>query len=372
MDVIKSAAIEAGPHYNEASVRFHIIDPLIRQLGYLDHESTYLKLEEKLEYPYIHIGHRSKRDVPLGFPDYRAGLKGARGSFIVETKPGSTPITKREVEQAHSYAAHAQVGANYFVLSNGVGLRVYETLSGSGADPILTIPISQLNSRYHEIENILSPANLAKHCKVEYDRKLKLCDGLGSTASIRSGAYKMSDCEYRMLVNGEDQTELFRAHAPQIVQMDQQMELLKSVFELRVEEGTAWRDEDGLITAHVRLGGATVPNLEAMRLMGIDEIWLRTSDESLSTDANCPTIFEATNNFSVPKGAIMPLLLGGMGEVDSDLEGGLFLSVAMHFDGKEMLGQYRSFSDFDVKLPFAATFKVEMDITGTFVLRPDL
>lgn len=372
MNVIQSAAIEAGPHYNEASVRFNIIDPLIRQLGYPDHEGTYLELEEKLEYPYVHIGRRSKKDVPLGFPDYRAGLKGARGSFIVEAKSGSTSITKFEVEQAHSYAAHAQVGANYFVLSNGLEIRVYETLSGSNADPIVTIPVPEINNRYHEIENILLPANLAKLCKVEYDSKLKLCDGLGSTAFIRSGEYKLCDCEYRMLVNGEDQTELFRANVPEITQMDQHMEMLKSVFELRVAEGTAWRDDEGRITAQVRFAGATVPNAEAMRLMGIDEIRFTTSDEFLSADAANPTMFEAEKDFSVAKGSMMPLLLGGMGEIYSDVEGDLFLKAAMHFDGKEMLGQYQASSDFNVKLPFDATLKVEMEIAGTFTLRPDL
>lgn len=372
MDIITSAAIEAGPSYNEASVRYHIMDPLIRQLGYPNHENTYLELEEKLEYPYFHIGRRSKKDVPFGFPDYRAGLKGARGCFVVETKSGSTQITNHEVEQAHSYAAHAQVGANYFVLGNGVEIRIYETLSGPNANPIATIPISQLNERYHEIENILSPANMAKHCKVEYDRKLKLCHGLGSVVSIRSGVYKISECEYRMLVNGVDQTELFRTNAPQITQMDQQIEMLKSVLELRIEEGSAARDEDGRITAHARMGGATLQNAEAMRMMGIDEIWFTTSEKFLSTDVDNPTMFEATKDFSIAKGAMIPLLLGGMGEMDSDVEGGLFLKVAMHFDGKEMLGQYRSFSVYNVKLPFAATLKVEMDITGTFVLRPDL
>ena len=372
MNVIHPAAIEAGPHYNESSVRFNIIDPIIRQLGYPNHESTYLELEEKLEYPYVHIGHRSKKDVPLGFPDYRAGRKGARGSFIIEAKSGSAPITKLEVEQAHSYAAHAQVGANYFVLSNGLEFRVYETLSGPNADPIVMIPISQINCCYYKIENVLSPKNLAKHCKVEYDKKLKLCDGLGSTASIRDGVYKICACEYRMIVNGEDQTELLRANVPQVTQMDQQMEMLKSVFELKVEEGTAWRDEEGRIIARVRFAGATVPNAEAMRLIGVDEIRFTTSDKFLSADADNPTMFEAEKELSVAKGSIMPMLLGGMAEMDSDLEGGLFIQVAMYFDGKEMLGQYRSFSALNVKLPFDATLKLEMDFAGTFTLRPDI
>lgn len=372
MDIIDIAAIEAGSHYNEASVRFHIVDPLIRKLGYSNHENTYLELEKKLEYPYIHIGHRSRKDVPLGFPDYRAGLKGARGSFILETKAGSKPITRLEVEQAHSYAAHAQVGSNYFVLSNGLEIRVYETLAGSDANPIVTIPISELNERYHEIENILSPANLAKHCKVEYDRKLKLCNGLGSSVSIRSGAYKINEWEYRILFNGENQTELFRSNAPQIAQLDEQMEMLRSVFELRVQEGSATRGEDGRITAHARFGGATLPNLEAMRMMGIDEISFTTSEQFLSTEADNPTMFDASTDYSIAKGAMMPLLLGGMGEMVSDVEGGLFTKVSMYFDGTEMLGQYRCFSDYNIKLAYPGKLKAEMDFTGTFILRLDL
>ncbi len=372
MEIISSAAIEAGPQYNEASIRFHLIDPLIRQLGYPDHENTYLELEEKLEYPYIFIGRRSKKDLPLGFPDYRAGLKGARGSFIVEAKAGSMPIGKLEVEQAHSYAAHAQVGANYFVLSNGVELRIYETLSGSDADPIVAIPIPQLNERFHEIENILSPTNLAKQCKVEYDRKLKLCDGLGSAVSIRSGSYKISEFGYRILVSGEDHTELMRANVPQIAQMDQQMEMLRNVFELRVTDGSAVRDEDGRITAHACFGGVTLQNAEAMRMMGIDEISFTTADEFLSREPLNPTMFEATKDFSIAKGSMLPLLLGGMGQMETDVEGGLFLTIAMHFDNNQMLGQYRSFANYIVQLPFAAALKIEMDLSGTFVLRPDL
>jgi hypothetical protein len=161
------------------------------------------------------------------------------------------------------------------------------------------------------------------------------------------------------------------SNAP-VTQMDQQLEMLKSVFELRVEEGDVVRDEDGRITAHARFAGATLQNAEAMRIMGIDEIWFTTSEKFISTDCDNPTIFEATKDFALAKGATIPLLLGGMGEMDSDVEGGLFIKVAMHFDGNEILGQYRSFADYNIKLPFAATLKLEMDIAGTFVLRPNL
>lgn len=166
MQVIMRTSIDEGPSYNEAKVRFHFIDPLLRALGYGVDNNTYVEFEENLSYPYYHIGHRSKKDLPLGRADYRAGLKEARGSFIIEAKAGSVAITPLAVEQAHSYAAHAQVGANYFVLCNGFELHIYETLSGPAANPIACMPLSNLNDRYHEIENILAPRNLESHCKV--------------------------------------------------------------------------------------------------------------------------------------------------------------------------------------------------------------
>lgn len=187
MQVITDAAMAAAPHYNEAEVRFHVLDPVMRILGYHDAVDAYLILEEKLEYPYLHIGRRSKKDLPLGFADYRAGIKGARGSFVVEAKAGKIPITAKEVEQAHSYAAHAQVGASYFVLCNGSVLNVYETLSGPHTDPIVELPLSDLNARFHELENILSPSSLERNCRVAYDKKLKLAEDWGLLFSYEQG-----------------------------------------------------------------------------------------------------------------------------------------------------------------------------------------
>lgn len=58
MQIITDDAVKAAPNYNEAEVRFHIIDPIIRLLGYPDEDNVYLNLEEKLDYPYVHIGRR--------------------------------------------------------------------------------------------------------------------------------------------------------------------------------------------------------------------------------------------------------------------------------------------------------------------------
>ncbi|WP_400765788.1 hypothetical protein [Methylosinus sporium] len=368
MEIIKRTAIEAAPGYNEMEVRFHIIDPIFRQLGYSDGENVYLNLEEKLEYPYVHIGRRSKKDVPLGFPDYRAGLKGARGSFVLEAKAGNVRITNLEVEQAHSYAAHAQVGANYFALCNGIEIRIYETLSGPSAVPIAVIPLSEVNERFHELENILSPVSLEKNCKIFYDTKLKLCDGLGSSTQVRSGEYKISDYQYNIFLNNRDYTEEIRKNTPQIAEMDKQLELLKTAFELRVADGIAERGNDGRITAFVRFSGATIHNAAAMQLLGVDRLSFVTAAKFLSKSADSPTIFESIKDFYLPKGAALPQMFGGISQINNDISGKMFVKAAIFFDGECMRGQYLVLSDYTFTMPVGGVMRMEFSWSGLFTL----
>jgi Type I restriction enzyme R protein N terminus (HSDR_N) len=373
MQIITKDSVNAAPNYNEAEVRLHIIDPMIRQLGYVGGSNCYLSLEERLEYPYVHIGRRSKKDLPLGRVDYRAGLNGARGSFVIEAKAGNVPITSREVEQAHSYAAHAQVGANYFVLCNGTAISVYQTLSGSTAAPIASIPLGEVNERFHELENILSPANLEKNCLVKHDIGLKLAEGLGSSVRIRSGNYIMSSYGYRFLMSGQDLTESLRQSAPQISTLDTQLELIKTSFELRVSDGEVWRDEDGRINAHVKFDGATLHNLKAMEIIGITEVAFVTADNFISIDPESPTVFESLTDFTVSRGTMMPELFGGAQIIEGDITGNMFIKAAMHYSGGQLMGQYISLSDQSASIPGMATpLLIEMDIAGTFELTMDV
>lgn len=372
MEVIKQKAIKAASGYNEAEVRFHIIDPIMRKLGYPDSNDVYLNLEVKLEYPYIHIGRRSKKDLPLGFPDYRAGLKGARGSFIVEAKAGEVPITNLGVEQAHSYAAHAQVGANYFVLCNGIEIRVYETLSGSNTSPLAKIPLSEVNDRFHELENILTPRNLAKNCRIEYDSKLKLCDGLGSSVRVRGGEYKIADYAYRIFVEGVDSTADLKASEPQIAALDEQLDFLRAEFELRVSEGLAERDAEGRITASARFAGVTKNNAAAMQLMGIDQMSFVTSEKFLSRDKNNLTMFESKKDFALEKGAMVPQLFGSLIPLESDIIGELFIRAAMYMADEAMRGEYLALTNYRTPLPMGRQMEFELDLAGEFEMRLDV
>ncbi|SPF81008.1 type I restriction enzyme HsdR N-terminal domain-containing protein [Pseudoprimorskyibacter insulae] len=371
MMLISDSTVAAALGFNEAEIRFHVIDPVVRMLGYPDAENTYLKLEEKLEYPYLHIGRRSKKDLPLGYPDYRAGVKGARGSFVVEAKAGNVPITSREVEQAHSYAAHAQVGANFFMLGNGSELVVYETLSGPDAAPIVRLPLQSLNARFFELENVLAPQNLARNCRVEYDTKLKLADGLGSSARVRSGRYLLSEHDVRIIVEGQDYTGLARETLSGFAEAEAYIELLKTSFEMRVSDGIAERGDDGKIYARVEFAGVTVHNRAAMAIMGINKANFATADEFISTDSNSPTIFESVKDFTVFRGTLLPKLFGEVVEMEGDVVGSMFIKVAMHYNEGVMAGEYIAFSDQEISFPLQKPFRLEMDMAGTFELQVD-
>ena len=369
---ISDVAIRNASSYNETEVRFHIIDPILRSLGYGNGDDVYLYLEEQLEYPYLHIGRRSKRDQPIGIADYRAGVKGARGSFVVEAKAGSVSISERDIEQAHSYAAHAQVGANYFVICNGIELLIFETLSGSAASPIVDIKVSEISNRFHEVQNILAPRNLIKYCTITYDRGLPMADGLGSSARIRTGRYKLSEYDLKILVGGRDCTEFIRQSVPKVAEMEQHLELLKTSFELRISDGSVTRGSDGKIIAHVKFDGATISNEEAMMLLGIREVTFVTNDKFISTDSGNPTIFETRKDIALARGASMPTMFGEVLQTPSDLKGGMFIKAAMYLRENHICGEYKSLSNQEMAGPGGIQIVCESEMVGTFELKLDV
>ncbi|QEW21190.1 putative type IV restriction endonuclease [Marinibacterium anthonyi] len=370
MDIGNPQVLSEVAEYNETEVRFHIVDQIMRRLGYPGGEEVFFKPEEKLEYPYYFIGHKNrKKDLPLGFPDYRAGLKGRRGSFIVEAKAATSVLTQKDVEQAHSYAAHSQVGANYFVLSNGLQVAVYETLSGGSSDPIVLIDIGDLDRRFHELDNILAPRSLEANCRVSYDSGLRICGGLASSVRIHSGVYDMSAWAYRIFINDQDCTEILKSSVPQFSEMDDQMVMLQEQFELRVKDGLVERADAGRISANVKFSGVTKNSQEAMQILGVDQMGFATDAEYMSVHESSPTVFESTVDFSVDKGVMFPPTLGKALPLEQDVRGDVFVTARLFFDGEAILGQYAANAVYLIEVPILGRGRVELDFSGNVDLR---
>jgi hypothetical protein len=251
-------------------------------------------------------------------------------------------------------------------------ISVYETLSGPSAHSIVSIPIDSINERFHELENILSPKSLSKNCKITYDKKLKLANGLGSSIRIRSGFYLLSDYAYRIIINRQDCTDHIRKSIPQFSAVDDQLNLLKTAFELRVSGGIAERGIDGRITAHVEFAGATIHSHQGMAIMGITEATFATADKFLSLDPDSPTIFESSKDFTISSGTVIPKFFGGLITTEGDLEGNMFIKTTMYYKDGVIRGNYIALSDQNILFPGAPPLLVEADFAGTFELKLDI
>ncbi|MCE8555281.1 type I restriction enzyme HsdR N-terminal domain-containing protein [Ruegeria pomeroyi] len=366
MDIVAQHVLDAVAGYNETEVRFHIVDPILRRLGYPGRPETYLKLEEKLEYPYYHIGHKSKKkDLPLGYPDYRAGLLGRRGSFVVEAKSPNSPISPAVVEQAHSYAAHAQIGANYFVLCDGLRFQIFATLSGHGTEPVVELEVGDLNSRFFEIENILAPERLGKLCQVIHDRKLGLADGWPSKVLLPMVEYQLQLCEYRLIQNGADVTAEIKNFAPQLALLDTQLEFMKQLN--MFASGQAERDDNGRIVAVLDFKGISKGNHEAMQIMGMNRIIFETDEETISTNSDSMTVFESNTDFAIGKGVLVPQSFGGVAQpMEQDVAGNTIVSAAMYRENDTIKGKYGASVDLFMNVPFMDLVKIEFDFSGDF------
>lgn len=375
MEIIHKEYINRAKTYNEAAIRRFIIDPILTKLGYPDPnlENTYLEVEEKLEFPYKYsIGRKSKKDLPIGFPDYRAGLKGRRGSFIVEAKAGNIPIDINAIEQAHSYAAHSRVGANYFFICNGEEIKLYETLSGHGANPIVEIKLQEIEDKFYLLENILSPNNLAKICSIEYDKDLKLFEGGKSNIRILSGIYKLDDYNYSIFLNGEENTEAIKRVNPQFLQMERELNLLRDTMDLIISGGFIKRDDSGKIYSDIKFRGITRGNENSMRILNINEMKFTTSEKFISTDKDNRTVFETNKDFNLIKGTELNNMHQGSRIIESNMRSSTFIKSDLYVENNKVIGNYVCFIKNKVRLSPFHLISVEVNMFGILEIDLDL
>ncbi|MDA4847035.1 type I restriction enzyme HsdR N-terminal domain-containing protein [Hoeflea poritis] len=365
MPILDPIVLSEVKKFNETEVRFHVVDPIIRALGYPVREGTFLRLEEKLEYPYYHIGHKSKKDLPLGFPDYRAGVKGRRGCFVIEAKAGGHTLSKTDVEQVHSYAAHALVGANYFVLCNGELFQIFQTLSGSNSAPILELYVSDIEENFFKIENILSPEKLVENCHVDHDTKLKLADGLGSEANVVSGKHDAAAMHYRIMVGGNDITEIAKSMVPQISEFDDLIEQLKG-YQYAIERGSILRNYEGRIIAELQFSPITKNNAVNMKMLGVERMEFMSSDEFLSTRPETPSIFESEAGFQLSKGTPIFPLFGEATPITDDLSVDVFVSARMYLADKTIRGFYAAYAIYSMDVSPVGLVNFELEVMGEF------
>jgi len=257
---------------NEADVREIIVRPLLHRLGYRHGTEANIRTEVSLRYEYAFLGRKKpgKDAVLRGRADYICEVI-SYGRWVVEVKAPNEPLDRETVEQAHSYAAHPEISADYFLLANGRKFALYRT--GRLDQPILVWAFADLERNMLSLHNVVGPDAIRKRAAVlSVDSGKPLGKGLGSSVTIIGGEV------------------VFEEHATNTGLVPKHM-----IEGLRLPVIGAFlkRADDGRLHAFVKTASAS----PMMGLIGDaagakDEYDFFCADEYLSIDPERPSIFQ--------------------------------------------------------------------------------
>jgi hypothetical protein len=263
---------------NETDIREEILAPLIKYLGYRTGTENNVIREQSLRYPRLFLGRKDHKKDPIlrGKADYI--LEADRAArWVVEAKAPNVELDIDAIEQAWTYANHAEVRAVYFALSNGRMLHLFQTNQGPNQSPILEISYDELNEQLDKISNLLSPeAILRDHPKTEVDTGNPLGPGLRSVARITNGLiqYDKSNINIRVL------TEL----------------------QTGIAFGAVERDESDKLIAYLKTIGPSKSLQELNERLGLSSFEMQSNDKTLSITSDKPTQFIYNQKIVLPAG----------------------------------------------------------------------
>ncbi len=354
----------------EADVRAEIIDPLIARLGYAFGQTNYVQRERSLRYPKGFIGHKSKRDLPLGAADYVCGIDGRRGSFTIEAKKGAHAYSLDDIEQAHSYAAHPEIRADFFVLCNGIDFRIFETLRKDAKEPIVCINLSQIDFLFYKIEAILSPDKLERNCNRVFDTGKPIANRYGSEISFYGGFAKTTAFDFHF--DAPDNNPVVLAMANKTAEMKKSISDLIE-YPQPIRSGLIGRYSDGRIYADV-IFGSVHPKLEHNLIsLGLHEATFFTDAESL--DGEIPVSFETMRMNRIPVGTqLYPHIKSELEKSAVTTDFDLYINCLGHFKDGIFSGEYDGICIYNFTTPMPTfTFpNLIANIRGVFEIELSL
>jgi hypothetical protein len=192
----------------EQDVREGIIAKLLERLDYeKGTKNDILRGEHlKLEYDREVHGRLKKSDRPIqSFPDYILEVD-KTWRWVIEAKPPTDEIGKKEIWQAYSYAKHHEVRAVMYCVCNGRELHIFRTDFLPEAALIRAFKYEEFDGEFETIKNILAPDVIRKNWpKIEIDTGKPLGKGLRSFARVTGGSFKYEQVNFNhTLLRGQE------------------------------------------------------------------------------------------------------------------------------------------------------------------------
>lgn len=278
---------------NETDVREALVRPLLVRLGYQLGTAANIRTEQTFRYDRAFLGRKNPaKDPPLiGRADYILEIASI-GRWVVEVKAPSEDLSREVVEQAHTYAAHPEVAALFFMISNGRSFRLYRT---SYLDaPLMAWEFTETDEIFLALSNLIGPEAIRRKMELlKPDPGKPLAPGISSEAQIVGGWFEYQDhrSNHRLLdvdvING---------------------------LRLPVTGGSVSRAPDGRLHAKLRTAKAFPTFGELAELLEPEDGYdFFAAHEYVSTDREKPTIFQNFIEGVTPAGT--PMKIPGMGTI---------------------------------------------------------
>lgn len=273
---------------NETDVREAIVRPFLAQLGYAHGTQANIRTEVSLKYEKAFLGRKNPgKDPPLaGRADYICEAVG-HARWTVEVKAPSVPLSREDVEQAHTYSAHPEIGAFYFLVTNGREFRLYQT--GRLDKPLMGWAHEDLPAVLVTLQNILGYDSLKRlSAAIIPDTDKPLGPGLRSRMKIVGGEVRY----------GEHRSNLPATSGHDILNGAQGA----------INGVEVYRDEAGMLTAVVEVTPPYSSWKALNEAAGINRFTFRSSEEFISVDRQRPTILQNVFSSTLREGTVVQLL----------------------------------------------------------------
>ncbi|HEY0086540.1 MAG TPA: hypothetical protein VGB65_11600, partial [Allosphingosinicella sp.] len=239
------------------------------------------------------LGRKNPKKDPalVGRADYILEVTSYR-RWVVEVKAPSEALTRDVVEQAHTYAAHPEVAALFFLITNG---RTFFLYRASMLDtPMMSWAWEDNEEIFLALSNLVGPEAIRRKLKVfAVDPGKPLGPGVASMVQIIGGYVKYDNhASNHPLLPLEDINGL----------------------ELPITGGEVRRSEDGRLHAQVKVA-KSAPMLRELNelLEGDDGYDFYSGDEFISVHRDQPTILQNFIDSRVPAGTLMAV--PGLGKI---------------------------------------------------------
>lgn len=280
---------------NETDVREIIVRPLLNRLGYAHGTENTIRTEQTFRYAKAYLGRKNAvKDPPLvGRADYILEVASV-GRWVVEVKGPGEALNRDVVEQAHTYAAHPEVAALFFMITNGRSFRLYRTSSLD--NPLMSWDFDDTDEVFLALVNIVGPAAIRRKINLlQPDVGKPLGRGLASQVAIIGG-----------WIQYEDHT----TNHPMLNMVLGDVNGLR----LPITGGLVGRAEDGRLHAKLETAKAMPMAGELSDLMELTDGYdFYAADELISTDRERPTIFQNMIQHYAPVGT--KIKIPSMGEI---------------------------------------------------------